>query len=187
VTPARTVLSTRVLLVCAAVGVATGLLTAFAGWISVPVWAVYPLAVLYGLVLGVHVVPGILAQELLRLPWVALISHVIAALVATAFSPQWIARYLGMAILIGGLQEGIAALTRYRVWQWWRFMISGVIVGVVIAVIMGFVFDLQRFEPWAQVAFVVVLFLGPIAWTGIALAIGAGLRRAGVARGVGGP
>ena len=115
-TTTRTVLSTRVLLTCAAIGVATGLLTAAAGWISVPVWAVYPLAVVYGLVLGVHVVPGIIAQELLRLPWVALISHVIAALVATAFSPQWIARYLGMALLIGALQEGIAALTRYRVW-----------------------------------------------------------------------
>lgn len=180
--PTRTVLTTRVLLICAAVGVATGLLAAFAGWLSVPVWAVYPLAVAYGLVLGVHVAPGIIAQELLRLPWVALISHVVAALVATAFSPQWAGRYLGIAILIGGLQEGIAALTRYRVWQWWRFMLSGAIVGLVIAVIMGFVFDLSRFELWAQITFVVVLFLGPIAWTGISLWIGAGLRRAGVAR-----
>lgn len=178
-------LSTRVLLICAAVGVATGLLTAVAGWISVPVWAVYPLAVVYGLVLGVHVVPGIVAQELLRLPWVALISHLVAALVASAFSPQWLVRYVGMAVLIGALQEGIAALTRYRVWQWWRFMISGAIVGLVLAVIMGFVFDLAKFPPWAQITFVVVLFVGPIAWTAVALAIGAGLRRAGVARGVG--
>ncbi|MFT4221035.1 MAG: ECF transporter S component [Microbacterium sp.] len=179
----RTVLSTRVLLVCAAIGVATGLLSAVAGWLSVPLWALYPLAVLYGLVLGVHVVPGIIAQELLRLPWVALITHVVAALVATAFSPQWAMRYLGVAVLIGGLQEGIAALTRYRVWKWWRFMVSGVVVGLVLAGIMWLVFDLARFETWAQVAFVAVLFVGPIAWTGVALAIGAGLRRAGVARG----
>ncbi|MFT4228931.1 MAG: ECF transporter S component [Microbacterium sp.] len=179
-----TVLSTRVLLSCAAIGVATGLLAAIGGWLSVPLWALYPLAVLYGLVLGVHVVPGIIAQELLRSPWVALITHVVAALVATAFSPQWALRYLGVAVLIGGLQEGIAALTRYRAWQWWRFMISGVIVGLVISVIMGLVFDLARFEPWAQTAFVTMLFVGPIAWTGVALAIGAGLRRAGVARGV---
>lgn len=177
-----TTLSTRVLLTCAAIGVATGLLSAIAGWASVPIWAVPVLAVFYGLVLGVHVVPGIIAQELLRAPWVALITHVIAALVATAFSPAWMLRYLGMAILIGGLQELIAGATRYRVWQWWRFLLSGLIVGAVLAVIMGFVFDLATFPLWGRILFIVFLFLGPVLWTLVSIWIGAGLRRAGVAR-----
>ena len=48
------VLTTRVLLVCAAIGVATGLLGGIAGWITLPVLA--GPAFLYGLVLGSHAV-----------------------------------------------------------------------------------------------------------------------------------
>ena len=101
-------LSTSVLLTCAAIGVATGVLSAGAGAISGPVSAAVP--ILYGLVLGVHVLPGVIAQELLRRPWVALITHLIAALVASAVVPLWIGRYIGTALLIGAIQEGIAAL-----------------------------------------------------------------------------
>ncbi len=175
-------LSTRVLLICAAIGVATGLLGALAGYVSAPVWAVLP--IVYGLVLGSHVVPGVIAQEMLRLPWVALVTHGVAALVASAFAPQWIGRYLGTALLIGGLQEGIAALARYRIWQRWRFFLSGGIVGVVLAVAMGFALDAGTLQPWALVVFYALLVLGPILWTAAGLALGASLRRAGVARAV---
>jgi len=175
-------LSTRVLLICAAIGVATGLLGALAGYVSAPVWAVLP--IVDGLVLGSHVVPGVIAQEMLRLPWVALVTHGVAALVASAFAPQWIGRYLGTALLIGGLQEGIAALARYRIWQRWRFFLSGGIVGVVLAVAMGFALDAGKLQPWALVVFYALLVLGPILWTAAGLALGASLRRAGVARAV---
>ena len=125
-------LSTSVLLTCAAIGVATGALSAGAGAISGPVSATVP--IVYGLVLGVHVLPGVIAQELLRRPWVALITHLVAALVASAVVPLWIGRYIGTALLIGALQEGIAALGRYRRWEAWRFFLSAVIIGVLIAV-----------------------------------------------------
>ena len=104
----RSRLSTSVLLTCAAIGVAAGVLQAGAGALSGPVSAALP--ILYGLVLGVHVLPGVIAQDLLRAPWVALITHLIAALVASAVVPLWIGRYIGTALLIGGLQEGVAAL-----------------------------------------------------------------------------
>ena len=52
----RTRLSTSVLLTCAAIGVAAGVLQAGAGALSGPVSAAVP--ILYGLVLGVHVLPG---------------------------------------------------------------------------------------------------------------------------------
>ena len=173
-------LSTRVLLICAAIGVATGLLGAVAGYLSVPVWALFP--IVYGLVLGSHVLPGIIAQSLLRKPWVALITHVVAALVASAFSPQWIGRYLGTALLIGLLQEGVAALARYRDWAGWRYFISAVIIGVALAVVMGLVLDASQLQPWALVVFYVLMVLGPVAWTAVGMAIGGGLRKAGVAR-----
>jgi energy-coupling factor transport system substrate-specific component len=173
-------MSTRVLLVCAAIGVVTGLLGGIAGWVTIGVLAVAPWA--YGFVLGVHVLPGIIAQEVLRLPWVALLTHVLAALVASATSPQWTLRYLGTAILFGGIQELVAALTRYRSWQAWRFFVSAVVIGAVIAVAVAFAAHIAALPLWAQIAYLALSIVAPLAWTAVGLWAGAGLRRAGVVR-----
>lgn len=175
-----TALSTRVLLVCAAIGVATGVLGGIAGWITVPVLALF--APLYGLVLGVHVLPGIIAQETLRLPWVALSTHVLAALVSSAMAPPFALRFLGTAILFGGIQELVAALVRYRSWAPWRFFISALVIGALVAVVVFVAADLAELAWWAQILYLLVSLLGPVAWTAVALWIGAALRRAGVAR-----
>lgn len=137
---------------------------------------------LYGLVLGSHVLPGIIAQEVLRRPLVALVTHVIAALISSAFNPAWALRFIGTALLFGAIQEGIAALTRYRSWGPWRFFISAGVIGVIVAVVVFFAVDLGTFELWAQIAYLVLAVLGPIAWTAAGLAIGSSLSRAGVAR-----
>ncbi|UUT34446.1 ECF transporter S component [Microbacterium elymi] len=178
--PATSALSTRVLLVCAAIGVASGILGGIAGWVTPVVIAGVP--IIYGFVLGAHVIPGIIAQEVLRLPWVALLAHVLAALVASAMAPQWAGRFLGTAVLFGGIQELVAAVTRYRVWRAWRFFISGAVIGILVAVVVGFVVNLASMAPWAQISYLVLSVLGPIAWTAIALAIGAGLHQAGIGR-----
>ena len=173
-------LSTRVLLVCAAIGVATGILGGIAGWLTIPVLA-GPFF-LYGLVLGSHVLPGIIAQEVLRQPLVALVSHFIAALIASAFNPAWTLRFLGTALLFGAIQEGVAALTRYRSWGPWRFFISAALIGIFVAVVVYFAAHLSAMAPWAQILYLTISVLGPILWTAVGLAIGAALRRAGVAR-----
>ena len=178
--PPTTRLSTSVLLTCAAIGVATGVLGGIAGWLTPVVLATVP--ILYGVVLGAHVLPGIIAQELIRLPWVALISHVVAALVASAMAPQWAFRFLGTAILFGGIQEIVAALTRYRVWNAWRFFISAIVIGILVAVVVALAAHLPTLALWAQITYLVVAVLGPVAWTAVGLGIGASLRRAGVAR-----
>lgn len=175
-------LSTRVLLVCAAIGVGTGILGGAAGWLTLAVLATAPWA--YGLVLGSHVLPGIIAQQVVRRPWVALLTHVLAALVASAMAPQWTFRFLGTAILFGGIQEGIAALTRYRVWATARFFVSAVIIGLIVAAAVWFAAHLGALAPWAQVTYLVISVLGPVAWTAVGIAIGSGLRGAGVARGL---
>ena len=169
------------LLVCAAIGVATGLVGGIAG-ILTPLILASPLAIAYGFVLGAHVLPGIVAQEVLRMPLVAILTHVLAALVATAFNPAWALRFIGTALLFGAIQEGVAALTRYRAWGPWRFFISAVIIGVIVAVAVFFAAHLSAFAPWAQVAYLILSVLGPVAWTALGLGIGASLRRAGVAR-----
>lgn len=167
------------LLICAAIGVATGLLGAGAGWLTLVVLPVAPFA--YGLVLGSHVLPGIIAQEVLRRPLVALLTHVLAALVASAFNPMWIPRFLGTALLFGLIQEGVAAATRYRSWGAWRFFVSAVIIGTIVAVVVFFAVDLAKLAPWAQGVYLVLAVLGPVAWTAIGLQVGRSLRRAGVA------
>lgn len=174
-------LSTGVLLTCAAIGVATGVLGGIAGWLTPVVLATAP--ILYGFVLGAHVLPGIIAQELIRRPWVALLSHVIAALVASAMAPQWAPRFIGTAILFGGIQELVAALTRYKVWSAWRFFVSAIVIGVIVAVVVAFAAHLSTIALWAQIVYLALAVLGPVVWTAVGLAIGAALRRAGVARG----
>ncbi|MGB4780280.1 ECF transporter S component [Microbacterium sp.] len=179
---ARTpILSTRVLLVCAAIGVATGIVGGVAGLVT-PVLLATPLAIAYGFVLGAHVLPGIVAQEVLRMPLVAILTHVLAALVATAFNPVWAGRFIGTALLFGAIQEGVAALTRYRAWGAWRFFVSAVIIGLVVALAVFFAAHLGAFPLWAQIAYLALSVLGPIVWTAIGLGVGAALRRAGVAR-----
>lgn len=173
-------LSTRVLLVCAAIGVATGILGGVAGLLTPVVLVLAPWA--YGLLLGSHVLPGIIAQEVMRRPMVALITHVIAALISSAFNPAWALRFIGTALLFGAIQEGVAALTRYRAWGPWRFFISAAIIGVFVAVVVFFAAHLSTLPPWAQVAYLVISVLGPILWTAVGLGIGTSLRRAGVIR-----
>ncbi|WP_164234229.1 ECF transporter S component [Microbacterium hydrocarbonoxydans] len=174
------VLTTRVLLVCAAIGVATGMLGGVAGLLTPVVLIGAPWA--YGLVLGSHVLPGIIAQEVLRKPLVALVTHVIAALIASAFNPAWALRFIGTALLFGAIQEGVAALTRYRSWGAWRFFVSAVVIGVVVAVVVFLAVDFGKFAPWAQITYLVISVLGPVAWTAVGLGVGTSLTRAGVAR-----
>ncbi|MDQ1217534.1 MULTISPECIES: ECF transporter S component [Microbacterium] len=173
-------LSTRVLLVCAAIGVATGLLGGIEGWLAAPV--ITGLPIVYGFLLGIHVLPGIVAQETLRLPWVALITHLIAALASSAVAPPYTFQFLGTAVLFGGLQEGVAALVRYRSWAPWRFFVSGLVIGVVVALAVFFAAHLSALPLWAQITYLTLAVLGPVVWTAIGLWIGVGLRRAGVAR-----
>lgn len=174
-------LSTRVLLICAAVGVATGLVSA--GWAGLHLLAATSAIPLYGLVLGFHVLPGVIAQQVLRARWVALITHAIAALIGLAFVPAMAGRYLLAAAVFGGVQEGVSALTRYKHWESWRFLLSSAVTGLVVAVPLWFAFDVSRFPLWGAIGFGVLFVVGPVAWTVVGLAIGSALRRAGVIRG----
>ncbi|HJB63745.1 MAG TPA: ECF transporter S component [Candidatus Microbacterium pullistercoris] len=176
--PRPSVLSTRVLLVCAAIGVATGLIGGIEGWLAVPVLAATPF--LYGFVLGVHVLPGIIAQELFRAPWVALITHGMAALVGIAVAPVYAFQFLGSALLFGGIQELIAAAFRYRAWGWWRFLLSALVIGAAIAAVIWAIADLAALPAWSRIVYLVLSLLGPVAWTLIGLAVGRGLARAGI-------
>ncbi|MGI6879620.1 ECF transporter S component [Microbacterium sp. gxy059] len=176
--PRRRLLSTRVLLVCAAIGVATGALGGIEGWLTVPVLATAPF--LYGFLLGVHTLPGIIAQEVFRVPGVALLAHVLAGLVGCAIAPIYIPQFLGTALLFGGIQEGVAALFRYRAWSGWRYLISALVIGAAIAFVVAVAAHIDALPVWAQIAYLALSLIGPVVWTLIGLAVGRGLVRAGV-------
>lgn len=173
-------MSTRVLLTCAAIAVVTGIISAIAGAVSAPVIAVAP--VLYGLVLAAHLLPGIVAQALLQQKWVALLTHVLAALVAAAAQPVFIGAYALAIVLFGGVQEGWAAIGKYRRWSLTWFLIGGAISGVLIGGTAGVAIGLKHFDLPGQIATVAIMIAGAIAWTAIGVGIGTALRRAGVAR-----
>lgn len=173
-------LSTRVLLVCAAIGVATGIVSAL--WAGLHLVVAVGAVPLYGLILGFHVLPGVIAQQVLRTRWVALITHGVAALISIAFVPAMAGRYLLAAVVFGGVQEAVSAALRYRRWEAWRFLLSSAVTGIVVAIPLWFAFDVGALPIWAGSGFAVLFILGPVVWTLIGLGIGGALRRAGVIR-----
>lgn len=173
-------ISTRTLLICAAIAVVTGLLSAVAGWLSGVTVAFVPVA--YGLVLTAHILPGIVAQDVLRQRWVALITHLLAALVASAANPAFVMSYLSAVIIMGGIQEGWAAIGRYRRWNTGWMITGGAILGAVLGFTAGLIIGMKYLPLWGAVLSVALTIAGGVAWTLVGLAIGRALRRAGLAR-----
>lgn len=173
-------LSTRVLLICAAIGVVTGLVSAVAGWVSAPTIALAP--ALYGVVLTAHALPGIVAQDVLRQPWVALITHLLAALVAAATTPMFVMSYIAAVVIMGGVQELWALLGRYRNWSAGWQTAGGAVLGAILGLTAGLIVAMNHLPAWGAIFSVLITVAGGIAWALIGLAIGRSLRRAGLVR-----
>ncbi|MFT4235768.1 MAG: ECF transporter S component [Microbacterium sp.] len=171
-------LSTRVLLICAAIGAVTGVLGGVEGWLAGPINATLPW--LYAVAVGVHVLPGIIAQQLLRRPMVGLIAHLFAALIGAVIAPPYVMAFLGTAALFGGIQEGVAAIFRYRAWGWPKFLVSGVIISALMGAVMWVAHNVSTQSPAGQVLHIAAAIVGPIGWTFVGVAIGSALRRSGI-------
>lgn len=174
----KNLLSTRVLLTCAAIGVAAGLVSAGIAYASFLISATVPL--LYGAMLGVYFLPGIIAQSLLRMPLVALITNILAGLVGLAFAPHLAAAFIGTAVLVGVLQELVFAIFRYRRWSTWLFYIPPIFGGLAFGLMVWTTFDAARFTPVSQVIYLSLFFISPLLFTFIGRAVAAALTRAGV-------
>ena len=177
----KSLLSTRVLLTCAAIGVAAGLVSAGLAYASFLISATIPL--LYGAMIGVYFLPGVIAQSLLRLPLVALITNMLSALVGLAFAPHLAAAFLGTALLIGILQELIFVIFRYRRWDTWLFYVPPVFGGLAFGLLVWTTFDAERFTFATQLIYLSLFFLSPVGFTLIGRGIAAALGRAGVSGG----
>lgn len=104
-------MDTRTLMICAALGVAGGLLLVPVNYASQALFVAVPLA---GIALtGVWIFPPLLASSLLAAPGVGLLTSTIAGLVSVPLTPfGWLALVQG--VLFGVVAELVFALLRYR-------------------------------------------------------------------------
>jgi energy-coupling factor transport system substrate-specific component len=174
--------STRLLLSCAAIGVAGGVLFIVNSYLGGTINAVIP--VLYGLTLGVYFVPGAIAQFLFRRPGVALLVAVLAGLVSAAFQPLGFGAAL-IAVGIGLVQELPFALFRYRRWPLWLFVAGAVLSGVILAFGMYRLVGANDLDAVGTLILLAGSVLSPVIFTLIALALARALAATGVARGIG--
>ncbi len=173
--------STRLLLSCAAIGVAGGILYVAASYLGGTVNAVLPM--LYGLTLGIYFLPGAVAQFLFRRGGVALLVTVLSGLVSAAFQPLGFVAAL-IAVGIGAVQELPFLVTRYRLWPVWLFLVGAVFSGVLLAIGMYRLVGANELEPAAAVVLIAGSVLSPVIFTVIAIAIARALAATGVARGI---
>lgn len=173
--------STRLLLSCAAIGVAGGILFAVNAWIGGTVNAVAP--ILYGLTVGVYFVPGAVAQYLFHRGGVAIIATVVAGLVAAPFQPIGLWAAL-ISVGIGLFQELPFLVTRYRRWNTWLFYAGAVFAGIVMAIGMYRVVAKGALDVAGSITLMGSYFIAPIVFTALAVLLGAALWRTGVARGL---
>ncbi len=177
-----TSLSTRLLLTCAAIGVAGGLVFGVVGYLHPVVLLTTP--VLYGALIGVYFFPGVVAQSLLRRGGVALITGTIAGLAASALDPANLWRHVGAGILIGALQELPFALARYRYWKGWVFSLAAVVAGLVMGGGVLVLVGLDHFAPVAETVYIALFVVSPVLVTWLARIVARGIDSTGAARGV---
>lgn len=175
-------LNTRLLLTAAAIGVACGLLLIPVGPLHAVAIGAAPL--FYGSLLGLYLLPGAIAQALLRTPGVAIVAAAVTGLIDMLSPLQGGgARALAYVALVGLVQEAVYALVRWRRWPLWPALVGAIIIGAVAAIAFHFAFDLGgRYADWVVIVQFVLTPAACVAVTLAGQAIAGALRAAGVAR-----
>ncbi|MGB4778112.1 ECF transporter S component, partial [Microbacterium sp.] len=171
--------TTAYLLTCAAIGVATGLLTIPATAFSTAIYAtIPPLAALTG---GVWIVGFAIALRLLERPGAALLTGLISGLVASPLSAT------GPAIIITNVMfaafvELPFLITLYRRWGRWLYYVGAALITVLYGAWSATAADMRAFPAWVLWSYLAALLVSNLggAWLGILIADR--LRAAGVAR-----
>lgn len=173
--------STRLLMSCAAIGVAGGVIFTVNAWLGGVLANLVPLV--YGLTIGLYFIPGAVAQALVQRPGVGLITSAFAGLVSSPFQPIFFGAFL-IALAIGLMQEVPFAIARYRVWRPWLFAAGAAACGIVTS---GAAFQVLAGNDFG-VAGTIVAFaafgVSPLVCTMLAVWLAGALARAGVGRGL---
>ncbi|MGO1544909.1 MAG: ECF transporter S component [Gulosibacter sp.] len=174
-------ISTRLLIACAAIGVAGGVLFTAHAWVGG--LTVNTIPFLYGVTMGIYFLPGALAQALFHRGGVALLTAALSGLVASPFQPIGFMAFV-IGLVIGVAQELPFLVTRYRIWKPWLFIVAGLLHGLIT---MGAAFGILGGHDYTlagQILVVAAFFISPPVFTVLALWLARALDRAGVARGL---
>lgn len=170
---------TALLLTCAALGVAGGLLLAPANWLSTVLFAAVPFASVA--IAGLWLLPSVIALRMLRRPLVGIIVGLIAGLVIIPFSGY------GFTSILTNLWWAFFAelpflLVFWRRWNTWLHYAGAAVVGIAYPALAWASFDLGAFPLWGQIAFFALTLASCAAGTALGILIADQLRRAGVGR-----
>ncbi|MFJ6430567.1 ECF transporter S component [Microbacterium maritypicum] len=168
---------TAILLTCAALGVAGGLLLAPANWVSTILFPGLPFVSVA--LAGLWLLPSVIALRLLRRPLVGLLVGLLAGLVIVPFSGYgfgsvatnlWWAAFTELPFLF----------VLWRYWGTWMHYVGAVVVGFVYPALAWYSFNLGDFTLPVQVLFFVITMASCVGATALGILIADRLRRAGV-------
>lgn len=174
-------ISTRLLMTCAAIGVAGGVLFTVHAWFGFLLANALPLV--YGLTIGMYFVPGALVQALFRRPGVGFLTSALSGLVASPFQPIFFGAFL-ISLAIGVLQELPFLVGRYRYWKKWVFLVGSLLSGAIMTGAAAQVLGSKDYGLWGNIVIVVSFFVSPPLFTMFAVWLADRLIAAGVGRGL---
>jgi energy-coupling factor transport system permease protein len=174
--------STRLLLTCAAIGAAGGLLVVGLNYLSIGVSAVG--LFVYGVTIGLWVLPVMIGQSLLRMPGVAMLISIVVALINAPLSPSGFAQ-IQSVLLFGLAIELPFLLTIYKLRRTWFFWVAHPLSLVAASSTYFIAIDFASLAPWLSYVFWPLAVLSAFAFTALGLLVSSRLRKTGVVRGLG--
>ncbi|WP_054682651.1 ECF transporter S component [Microbacterium sp. No. 7] len=174
-------MTTRLLLTCAAIGVAGGLANIGNAYLFNMLVVVAPM--LLGVAAGLYFLPGVVALAALRRGGVGLLTSVIAGLVQVPFVPTGIIS-VSVFVIIGVLMELPFLLGGYRYWRPWLFFVMALWAAAFYSVYWFFAYDLVSSTVVLQIGLPLILAVVLLLTVLIAQLLAAQLAHVGVLRGV---
>lgn len=170
---------TALLLTCAALGVAGGLLLAPANWVSTFLFPGLPFVSVA--LAGLWLLPSVIALRLLHRPLVGLLVGLLAGLVIVPFSGYgfgsvatnlWWAAFTELPFLF----------VLWRYWGTWMHYVGALVVSIVYPLLAWAWFDLGSFPVGTQVLFFAITLASCMGATALGILIADRLHAAGVGR-----
>lgn len=168
---------TAILLTCAALGVAGGLLLAPANWISTILFAGLPFVSVA--LAGLWMLPSVIALRLLKRPLVGILVGLLTGLVIVPFSLYGFSSVL-TNVWWAAFTELPFLFVIWRYWGTWLHYLGAVIVGIVYPVLAWASFDLGSMSIGMQAAFFAITLASCVGSTALGILIADRLRKAGV-------
>ncbi|NYD68321.1 ECF transporter S component [Agromyces atrinae] len=176
--------TTRMLLTCAAIGAAGGVLLIPANNIAAAISVVMPLA--YAAMTGIWLIPFVFVLALLRRPGVAILAALFASVI-TSFTTVYGASSLLTNLMIAIALEIPFAISLYRYWRAWVFYVGAAVFGLLYSFTAMAALGVDAWSVPMQATFVLVIIASEIAATWLGLLLARRVERTGVVRGLARP